>query len=371
MDSEKYIMIPEIGEIPSFPVHPVENDEWRDGLLVRTPNWLGDAVMAIPAIMMLKRILPPCTGLFILTTKGIAPLFESLPFVDRTVSVSDPHAFMTPRERLTVKRLQPGAAILFNNSFRDAASLRLSRIPKLFGAKARFRSILMTRTFEFPKRITAALNKPHQAAKYLAVAYALGAPQWNGELPDFVLPFYPEELCDDVLNALNRKKILLVAGGAAYGAAKRWPAESFREVARRWIEEENGFAVAAGSKSESGIADEILKGLPKDSCVNLAGKTDLSALMQLLKKSDFCIANDSGVMHLAAVLGVPGIAPFGSTDPAATSPISRKWRILFDKKECAPCFKRICPKGTRECFDPITPELAWKTLRKMISERNS
>ena len=362
MDSEKYIIVPEIGEIPSFPVKTIPHEEWRDGLLVRTPNWLGDAVMAVPAIMMLKKILPPCTGLFILTTKGIAPLFEALPFVDRVVTVSDPHAFMTARERLTIKRLQPGAAILFNNSLRDAISLRLSRIPKLFGAKARGRSFLMTRTFEFPKRITAALNKPHQAAKYLSIAFALGAPRWNGELPEFDLSIYPEELCDDVLRAMRQEKILLVAGGAAYGAAKRWSAVCFREIARRWIGEKQGFVIASGSKSESAIADEILCGLPEKSCINLAGKTDLSTLMYLLKKADFCIANDSGVMHLAAVLGVPGIAPFGSTDPAATSPISRKWRLLFDKKECAPCFRRICPKGTRECFDSITPELLWQVL---------
>ena len=362
MDSEKYIVIPEIGVIPSFPVIPVADDEWRDGLLVRTPNWLGDAVMAIPAIMMLKRILPPCTGLFVLTPKGIAPLFEALPFVNRVVTVADPHAFMTARERLTVKRLQPGAAVLFNNSLRDAISLRLSRVPKLFGAKARGRSFLMTRAFDFPKRITAALNKPHQAAKYLAVACALGAPQWNGELPEFELDLYPEELSDDVLLAMRQKKILLVAGGAAYGAAKRWPAECFREIARRWIEEKQGFVIASGSKSERAIGDEILRGLPEKSCMNLAGKTDLATLMNLLKKADFCIANDSGVMHLAAVLGVSGIAPFGSTDPAATSPISRKWRILFDKKECAPCFKRVCPKVSRECFDSITPELLWQVL---------
>ena len=99
MDSEKYIIVPEIGEIPSFPVKTIALEDWRDGLLVRTPNWLGDAVMAVPAIMMLKQILPPCTGLFILTTKGIAPLFKAMPFVDRVITVSDPHAFMTARER--------------------------------------------------------------------------------------------------------------------------------------------------------------------------------------------------------------------------------------------------------------------------------
>jgi len=178
----------------------------------------------------------------------------------------------------------------------------------------------------------------------------------------------PEEFSGELKKTLPRERILVIAGGAAYGAAKRWPAESFREVARRWIEEKNGFAAAIGSKSEAGIADEILRGLPDDSCQNLAGKTNLTELMILLKHAEFCVANDSGVMHLAAVLGTPGVAPFGCTDPVATSPISPEWRIVFDKKECAPCFKRVCPKGTKECFDSITPDLVWQVLKAQIPD---
>lgn len=362
MDSDNCIFHPELGEIPHLPLATIHDADWRDGLLIRSPNWLGDAVMAIPAILQLKTILPPFCGLFVLCPKGIAPVFEAIAQIDRVIPLSNPRAFMTAQERRTVKRLQAGIGVLFNNSFRDALDLRLARIPKLFGAKARFRSPLLAWSCEFPKRRDHVLNKPHQAAKYLAIAEALGAEPWNGVMPEFRENLQPE-ICPKRLEEFCRKKrILAIAGGAAYGAAKRWPAESFRELGRRWIAE-GGAVAALGSKGERPIAAEILKGLPEDSCWNAAGETSMNQLIYLLKHAEMCVANDSGVMHLAAALGVPGVAPFGCTDPAATSPLSSKWTIAFHKIDCAPCFKRVCPLGTKQCFDPITPEVVWKIMK--------
>ena len=363
MSGNRCVMIPEFGDVPGFEPFRIEKKDWHDGILVRSPNWLGDAVMSIPALVQLHSLLPEFCGLFVLCPKGIAPLFRALPCVDRVVPLSDPHSFLSAGERLTVKRLQPGIGILFNNSFRDALSLKLARVPMLFGAKARNRSWLLKRSYAFPKRITAALNRPHQAAKYMAIAEALGAAPWDGHLPEFRGLVTREELSPKLDALLRKERILALAGGAAYGAAKRWPAPSFGSVADKWIREKDGFVVALGSKSERAIADEILAGLPEDRVLNAAGSTSLEELMLILKHSSMCVANDSGVMHLAAVLGVPGVAPFGSTDPVATSPLSRKWRIVFDKIECAPCFRRVCPKGTKECFDSLTPEFVWDVMK--------
>lgn len=362
MNSESHLVLPEIGEVPEFPVSELKESDWGDGLVVRTPNWLGDAVMAIPAILELRGVIPPFCGLFVLCPKGFAPVFESLDFIDRVLPLSNPHAFMTAEERRSVNRLHAGAAVVFNNSFRDALDLRLARIPKLFGAKARFRSWLLTRSFEFPKRRDFELNKPHQAAKYMAIARALGGKPWNGIMPEFKTNLLPEICPPELTRVCRNPKILVIAGGAAYGAAKRWPSENFREIARRWIAE-GGFAAAVGSQKERPIADEILAGLDSSRCWNAAGKTSMDGLIYLLKHAEMCVANDSGVMHLAAALGVPGVAPFGCTDPAATSPVSTNWKIAFRKIECSPCFKRVCPKGTKECFACITPEVVWKMMK--------
>jgi heptosyltransferase-2 len=123
--------------------------------------------------------------------------------------------------------------------------------------------------------------------------------------------------------------------------------------------------VALGSKGERPIAAEIVKGLPEGSAFNLAGETKLDELMALLKASSACLANDSGVMHLAAALGLKGVAIFGSTDPSATSPVSKNWRMLFEKLDCSPCFKRDCPKGSKDCLSRITPEMAIDALESL------
>ncbi len=347
-------LTPEIGPVPQFPVKTIPVPDWRDGLILRTPNWLGDAVMAIPAMIQLKKIVPASCGLFVVCPKGIAPLFEAMPeIVDRVIVLRDPHAFPSREEFSRVRWALAGIGILFNNSFRDALWFKCARIPKLYGASARFRSFLLERSFSFPPRLDHVLNKPHQAAKYLSIAMALGAEEWDGTLPDFAIPYEPELYSDTLRSALECDNLLAIAPGAAYGDAKRWHAEGFREAALWWIREKGGRIALLSAPNEADSARRVLEGLPEESVFDLAGKTSLNALMLLLKKARFCVANDSGTMHLAAVLGAPGVVPFGPTDPAATSPLSSRWRILYDKQSCAPCFKRECPDGTKKCLESI------------------
>ena len=361
-------MVPELGEIPRFEPEKLKLSDWRDGLLIRTPSWLGDAVMTLPALAVLRQIVPEPCGLFVTCPRSIAPLFRTLPgIVNAVVELADPHAFPTREEWKTVRWLNAGVCLLLNNSFRDALWLKSCRIPKLYGTGARFRSFLMERTFAFPPRRDHELNKPHQAAKYLAMAMALGAPDWDGIMPEFTIPEEPETWPDEVRTALQSEKLLALAPGAAYGAAKRWDEERFREVAEWWIRERGGKVALLCSGKEAQAARAAIEGLTQGSCFDLGGKTSLETLMLILKKSSACVANDSGIMHLAAALGTPGAAPFGSTDPAATSPLSRRWRILFDKQPCAPCFKRVCPRGDRACMKAVAAGDVIAALDQLLS----
>ncbi|MBO4632947.1 MAG: lipopolysaccharide heptosyltransferase II [Lentisphaeria bacterium] len=347
-------MVPEVGEIPVFPKIQTSLPDWRDGLLIRSPNWLGDAVMSLPALATLRQIIPEPCGLFVVCPRGLAPLFRMLPgTVNSVVELSDPHAFPTRGEWKSVRWLNAGIALLLNNSFRDALWIKSCRIPKLYGAKARFRSFLLARSFQFSPRRDHELNKPHQAAKYLAMARALGAPEWDGIPPEFFIPQEPETYSDELRAVLREENLLALAPGAAYGAAKRWDPLRFRDVADWWIRKRQGKVVLLCAGKEASDARLALTGLPAGSYYDLGGKTTLETLMLVLKQARICIANDSGAMHLAAVLGTPGVAPFGSTDPAATSPLSARWRILFDKQPCAPCFKRVCPKADPVCMKAI------------------
>ena len=125
-------------------------------------------------------------------------------------------------------------------------------------------------------------------------------------------------------------------------------------MARHWVEA-GGIVAVLGSGAERKIGDEVVEGLDPRKAYNLSGGTSLIELMHLLRSSAMTVANDSGIMHLAAALGRPGVAVFGPTDFTATGPISPNWRLLYEKIECSPCFRRECREGHQRCIRAITP----------------
>ncbi len=348
--------IPDFGSVPVFPKVEIKNSDWRDGFVVRTPNWLGDAVMGIPALMQLKNIVPANCGFFVIVPPGLYDLFKALDFVDQTIPLHKAHSAWNSDDVNSVRELCAGIGHLQNNSLRDTIYFKLAGIPKLYGAAKRWRSILLTESFKFPKIKDKKLNKLHHAGRYLSMAYALGAQEWKGELPKFNSLKEPELLTEEIRNVLKTENLLVVAPGAAYGEAKRWQAENFKTVCNLWIEKGGNVSII-GTSSEKKAADEVSFGLPENKIANLAGKTDMPDLLEILKHAEQCIANDSGIMHLSAILGGKGVAIFGSTDPSSTSPVSTKWKILFEQQECAPCFKRKCPLKHYKCLKKITPEM--------------
>ena len=350
------ITLPDFGEILKFPPVDIDNSDWRDGLVVRTPNWLGDAVMAIPALFQLSKIVPEYCGVFVVVPPGLKDLFNALDFVDRTVVLNQAHAAWTAEDINSVEKLRAGIGHLQNNSLRDAYYFRRAKIPKLYGAAKRGRSFLLSKSFKFPKIKKGKLNCLHHAGRYLSMAYALGAPEWDGELPSFSSLKEDELVSCEVRRVLGSEKLLVVAPGAAYGPAKQWPAEYFREVCSSWIDA-GGMAAVIGTPKEIPVAETVVAGLSEDKIANLAGKTDMPDLFEILKHAEQCVANDSGIMHLSAILGGQGVALFGSTDPSSTSPVSTKWKILFEQEPCAPCFKRVCPEGHYRCLRKITPQM--------------
>lgn len=343
---------------PRFPAAPLRTEDFLNGVLVRMPNWLGDAVMAMPALMQLKKIMPLGCGLYVICPAYMEHLFEAMPVVDRVLPLADVHRFWGYAMQKKIHALYFGVGVLFNNSLRDALQLKMAGVPRLYGAAARGRGILLARSFRFPKIRKGEMHGIQHTDRYLAIVRALGAPEWNGELPEFVLPEIPLPV--------PAEKLLTLAAGAAYGAAKRWPSESFREVAAWWLEQ-GGTVAVLGSFGEHRIGEEVVFGLPEDKAFNLCGRTDIPMLMNLLKHSRATVANDSGLMHLSAALGTPGVAVYGPTDHTSTSPISGRWKILFDRQPCAPCFRRECPRGAPRCMQAITPEQVCFELQKELS----
>jgi len=344
-----------LGNIPVFPKIEMKPSHWKNGVIVRTPNWLGDAVMGIPALFQLKKSLPAETSLAVVTPKGISDIFKSLPFIDEVIE-TDNRSFLKSRKDVSnMRQKHAGVGILFNNSFKNALLMKIAGIPKVYGASARGRKFLLSKAFTFPKIKTAEFNDFHQAGLYLALAYSLGAEEWKGDFPEFKVSKKTEHMKKEVSALAEKNRILVLAPGAAYGEAKRWPSENYREVCAYWLDK-GGCVVIAGSGKEADIAQLVAKGFPEDKVFNMAGKTDISELLFILQKASLCVANDSGIMHLAAAAGTQGVAIFGSTDPFLTGPLSKKWKVFQEKQSCTPCFKRECVKGLYNCLKAVRPE---------------
>ena len=355
---------------PQFRKVALRPDMWRNGMVVRMPNHLGDAVMALPALGQLRKVVPADCALYCIIPPGQQALYRALPIVSGVVSLSRIHSGWSREDFLNLHRLRLGVGVLFNNSFRDALSMRLAGVPNLYGAQARCRSFLLRRAFAFPPRPDGEPANIHHANRYLAIAAALGAPEWDGALPEFRITPAADELSPAIAALCEHPKLLTIASGAAYGAAKRWPSANFRAVAASWVES-GGVVAVLGSESERGIGDEVIAGIDPRKAANLSGRTTLVELMHLLRCSAMTVANDSGVMHLSAALGRPGVAVFGPTDFTATGPIGANWRLLYEKQDCSPCFCRECPRGMQKCIRAITPEMVIAEMKEMEDSRRS
>ncbi|HCE44162.1 MAG TPA: lipopolysaccharide heptosyltransferase II [Lentisphaeria bacterium] len=344
-----------LGKAPVFPKIELKPSYWKKGLIVRTPNWLGDAVMGIPALFQLKKAMPAKSSLAVVTPKGISDIFKSLPFIDEVIETDNKSFLKSKKDVSSMRSKHAGVGILFNNSFKNALLMRLAGIPKIYGASARGRKILLSKAFNFPRIRKSEFNDFHQTGLYLSMVYSLGAEEWKGDFPEFRVAKKPEQMKKELSALAAKTNILVLAPGAAYGEAKRWPSENYREVCAYWVDK-GGHVVIAGAGKEADIAQIVAKGFPEDKVFNLAGKTDISELIFLLQKAEFCVANDSGIMHLAAAVGTEGVAIFGSTDPFLTGPLSKKWKVFQEKQSCAPCFKRECATGQYKCLRAIRPE---------------
>ncbi len=318
--------------------------------LVRIPNWVGDAVMATPALNgVLKK-----EEVFLLGPKHLKPLFSEFPGVSGYIELE------VGRLRIyrTAKKLKGRflKGILFTNSLSSALVFFLAGIPERYGYASDLRSPLLSRAIRRPK------EELHQVEYYLRLTQALGFEPDGREL---VLSVSSEarSWAEEFLRSFYGP-IAVFAPGAAYGPAKMWPVEYFRRLASRL--NRCGFTVLVlGGRNEEAVGRRISEGLPKT--INLCGTTDLAQAAALIKKASVFVSNDSGLMHVAAALKRPQVAMFGSTDPKKTSPLNPKARVIYLGLPCSPCFKRTCKKNY-ECLRGISVEKVFEEVLKAASQ---
>ena len=322
-------------------------------VVVRSSNWLGDAIMSVPAVRAIKRGRPDLQ-LTILTPAKLADVWRHLPEVDEVIEITERDSLFDVARML--KRDSFEVAVLFPNSLRVALEAWLAGIPRRVGYPGHNRVRLINQAFREKKSKKKVERKDeHQVHHYLRLAEFIGADISDPALQEFPKRGEPGE----------RARIGLCPG-AEYGPAKRWLPERFAEVV---VGISDSHAVdwrIFGVSKDQPIGEEIER-LAPGLCQNRIGQTSLAQLIEELQSCDLLVTNDTGTMHLAAFLGVPTVAIFGSTEPVLTRPLGSNHRILRHHVPCSPCFLRECPIDFR-CMNRITSEQVIAAVRETLQQ---
>jgi lipopolysaccharide heptosyltransferase II len=323
-------------------------------LLVRLPNWLGDLIQSIPVVRAAAETGP---------TVFVGPAaFEPLlrPRIPGSVFLTWSRA---RRFALVgaIRRHRPGTALLLTDSLSSAILVALAGVPERIGYGAELRGALLTR--RVPR--TAPSRTTPRVEEYLVLARAAGLGV-RETVPR--IDALPEELRsgEEVLRraGIRQGSYTVIAPGASYGPAKRWGPEHFAKVAIA-LARDGMRSVLVGADEDRGPAAEVAR-LAGGCADDLTGATDLQTLVGVLAGSQLVTSNDSGVMHLAAALGRPTVAIFGSTSPA-WSATSAPWvRNLYAAYPCSPCFRRTCPIGYG-CLRSIDPVQAIRSAQELLA----
>jgi heptosyltransferase-2 len=323
-------------------------------IAVRVPNWIGDAVLSLPALSALKAA-HPGAEVWVVARDWVKDLFSSGTPADGVVVLPDDSSLAGVRKaarRLREERFDAG--LLLTNSFGSALALALARIPQRWGYKRDGRGPLLTRGV----RLDEAAAPVHQAEYYLRLVRGLGFETPPSPIRIGLTAAETKAGLDLLrsagVKADKRKPVVLINPGASYGPAKRWPVERFARLASRLQETRSAQIVVTGAPGEAPIAAAMASAMERPPVV-LAGKTALRGLLGILSQARLFITNDSGPMHMANALGVPVVGLFGPTDPAATRPYQPPSTVIWKGAACWPCLYRACPFDHR-CMTAIAPE---------------
>jgi heptosyltransferase-2 len=310
-------------------------------LCVRATNWIGDAVMSLPAIRAIRAIFPHA-HLAVLAKPWVADLYARETAIDAVISYAGGRREIAAR--LRAERFD--AAILLQNAFDAALVAWMAGIPVRLGYNRDGRGLLLTHAIPVPEP---GEIPRHERFYYLELLRRAG-----------LMEHFPN--CDAIrLGGIEAARVegaahlerlgitgpvIGVSPGAAYGSAKRWPAARFAEAARAFPA-----ALLFGSAAERELCESIAAEVP--GARNLAGQTTLREFIQLASICRLFLTNDSGAMHIASALGVPTVAVFGATDDTTTGPTGPLARVVREHAECAPCLLRECPIDHR-CMTRVT-----------------
>jgi heptosyltransferase-2 len=334
-------------------------------ILIRATNWVGDAIMALPALRAVRTRFRDAE-ITILARPYVAAIYKNQEVCDNTTFVEN------NRDIVGELRAQKfDVALLLQNAFEAAWIAWRAGIPERIGYARDGRSVLLTKAVAVPKSGEIPV---HEQYYYLELLRRSG---WLDSLPEesFIKLNVPAE------NRQRAEEFLLSAGakpgsiriaigaGASYGSAKCWPPDRFAELANRLQSQTQVDVILFGTSAEAAVSSAIAAGVNRPP-IDLTGKTSINDLPALLSQCQLFIGNDSGAMHVAAAVGLPVVAVFGPTDPFGTAPVTPHCSIVQEKPYCSPCFLRRCPTDHR-CMTRVTPEAVEAAARQWISSKEA
>ena len=338
-------------------------------ILVRATNWVGDAVMSIPALRAIRTRWPNAE-IAILARPWVADLYRGQGYADRIIVYNNKseHKGFWGKERLaqTLRLEKFDVAVLFQNAFDAAWIAWRAGIRERIGYARDGRSSLLTRAIPVPAK---GETPAHEVYDHLELLRRAG---WLERLPRVdeisidVAYEDRQKALERLLAAGIRKNALRIAfaSGAAYGSAKCWKPERYAMLADRLIGEFDADVILFGAAQEKDMAARIVGAMDKHPC-NLVGATKIGELPALLSACRLFIGNDSGAMHVAGAVGVPVIGIFGPSDPKGTQAMTPQFTLIREPVGCSPCFLRKCPIDHR-CMTRISVERVFKAAQSLL-----
>lgn len=336
--------------------------EGIDKILIRGTNWIGDAILTLPAVTSIRATYPQ-SHIAVLVKPWVADIYGLFSAVDEVIIYEN--KFDTPTGVFRLARMLKGkkfdAAILLQNAIEAAIIVLAAGIPLRAGYDSDARGLLLTNRV----CLTEEIRKIHQIDYYLEMVKALGCVPVDREMHmetkislldagHVLRKFIPD----------TKKTIIGIAPGATYGPAKRWSPDRFAAVADKLHEHFSSQGILLGNKADWEVAQEVQK-LARTKLINLAGKTTLQEAIYLISQCRLFISNDSGLMHIAGALNIPTIALFGSTNPVTTAPAGNKSVIVRREVSCSPCLKETCPTDFR-CMKLISVEDVFAAAQNLL-----
>jgi heptosyltransferase-2 len=338
----------------------------KDNILIRGVNWVGDAVMTMPAIRAIRRAYPNAS-LSLLVKPWVAALFEKSPDVDDIIIFEERFRGIPGKLALSRKlsAMDFGKAILLQNAFSAALIAFLAGIPERIGYGRDLRSMLLTNAVPYSGED----RKMHHIEYFLELLRRAGleAPY---SVPWIELSLEERLAAREKLSTLKRP-VIGINPGAQFGPAKQWMPERFAALIDRIIGELGGSVVVFGGPAETDLAEDIIGrtsvSLDEGVVVSMAGKTSLRELMALISECDAQVATDSGPMHIGYATRTPLVAIFGSTEPDLTGPVGYGFEVIRHRTPCSPCFERRCSKEEAMlCMESVTVNEVFDALTKVL-----